>query len=153
MIQLILHIYVFLAWTGSWSSHSGLGAAFFCCLWFATLGLGLTCAFIAPSITTVFISLLVRIGFGKDAGRAALNVIDAIDVVLNGVAFMLPILGVAGVALLGYFLGLGDWLSSTFPNILPAGGYLFSKTSVPFHAYIVIGYLAWTYYSMINRFK
>ena len=152
MLQLILHLYIFLAWTGPWSSHSGTGGAFFAFLWIVTIALGLICAFIAPSIVTVFISLLVRIGFGKNAGRAALNVVDAIDLFLNGITFMLPILGVAAVALFGYFMGIGDVLCRDYPMICPKEGYLFSDTSIPWYAYIAPIYLAWTYYSMLDRF-
>ena len=154
MLQLILHIYVFVAWTGSWSSHSGFGAVFFCCLWLVTLGLGLMCAFIAPSPTTSVISLVVRIFCGKEAGRAALNVADAMDLAIHGFGFMLPNLGVAGVALLAYFLfDAGSRLSQSLPYIFPHGGYLFSDATVPIHAYVVLGYLAWTYYCMLDRFE
>ena len=154
MLQLILHSYVFLAWTGSWSSHDGIGAVFFCCLWLVTLGFGLYSAFVAPSILTVVISMIVRIFCGKNAGRVALNVVDAIDLVVNGLAFMLPILGVAGVAFIGYFFfGLGDNLCRYWPYFFPDGGYLFSDTSIPLHAYAVLGYLAWTYYSILDRFE
>ena len=152
MLQLILHLYIFLAWTGSWSGHSGIGALFFACLWIVTLILGLVCAFVAPSIVTVFISLIVRMGFGKEAGRAAMNIADVIDIAVNGVTFMLPILGVAGYALFGYFTGIGDYLSKACPAIFPAGGYLFSDASIPWYAFIAPLYLAWTYYSMLDRF-
>ena len=153
MLQLILHIYVFLAWTGSWSSHSGFGAFFFCCLWLTTLGLGLFSAFIAPSFLTVIISLIVRACFGKNAGRTALNIVDIIDVAVNGVTFMIPILAVAGIALFSYFGSGWEELHGFFPSLFPAGGYFFSDAPVPFYAYVVIGYLAWTYYSVLDRFE
>lgn len=152
MLQLILHIYVFLAWTGPWSSHSGFGAFFFCCLWFVTLGLGLFSAFVAPSILAVIISFSVRSWFGKEAGRTALNVVDMIYKGFK-ITFMLPMLGVAGIALFCYFFGAGEELHGYFPSIFPKGGYFFSDTPIPFYAYAVIGYLAWTYYSMLDRFE
>lgn len=64
---------MFLAWTGSWSSHSGFGAFFFCCLWLLTLGLGLFSAFIAPSFLTVIISAQI-LKQAKAFGRLSVEI-------------------------------------------------------------------------------
>ena len=82
-----------------------------------------------------------------------MNILDAIDLAVNGLTFMLPMLGVAGFSLIGYFCTMGDVLCRDCPWLFPKDGYLFSDASVPWYAFIAPIYLAWTYYSMLDRFE
>ena len=151
MFQLFLHIYVFLAWTGAWSTHTGLSALMFLFLWVVAVTIGIVGAFFAPSILSTIISFSVGATVGRNAGKAALNIADGIDIAMN-ITFIIPILIGAVVASLGYLVGLGDLLNWILPSLFPKEGYLFSDQSIPLWAYIVPSYLCYTYYSMLDRF-
>ena len=152
MIQLFLHIYVFIAWTGAWSTHAGFAALIFLFLWLATLAIGIICALFVPGRLSRIISFSVGNVFGKNAGKAALNIADGVDIAFN-VVFLIPILICAFIATIGYLVGLGDLLSWLLSFLFPKGGYLFSETSAPWWAYIVPLYLCYNYYSLLDRFE
>lgn len=151
MVALLVHIYMFVAWTGAWSTHCGFSAVVFLFLWVATLVVGLICAFFAPSIYTILMSNGIKQMFGKEAGRAAMNVIDFLDIVAD-ITFVIPLILVVAVAFFGYLLGAADLLNRLAPSLFPQGGYIFSEASIPWYAYLGPLYLAWTYYSLLDRF-
>ena len=150
MIKLILHIYVFWAWTGAWSSHSGFGAVFFCCLWLATLGLGLLCA-IVPS-GNLIASCMGSWGFNEKTCGNAQDIADVISFGVN-IFTIVPKLCVAGICGLLYFVThFGDNLSESFPSVFPKSGHLFSDVSIPWHAYVALLLLGWSYYSLLKKY-
>lgn len=151
MVVLLVHIYMFVAWTGAWSTHSGLSAVVFLFLWAATLVVGFICAFFAPSILTILMSNGAKQMLGKEAGRTVMNAFDFLDIARD-IAFFIPLLFVAVVAFFGYLLGAADLLNWLVPSLFPKGGYLFSEASIPWYAYLVPLYLVWTYYSLLDRF-
>lgn len=120
-------------------------------LWVMAVAMGIGGAFFAPSILSTIISFSVGGTFGKNAGKAALNIADGLDIAVN-ITFIIPILICAAVASLGYLVGLGDLLSWMLPSLFPKEGYLFSDQHIPLWAYIVPLYLCYTYYSMLDRF-
>ena len=153
MLCELVVIYVFISATGAWSTHSGMGA--FCFLIFFVMALtwGGVLAFMAPSLLSHLIGLSVRSIAGKEAGKNALNIADAVDLVVNGVAFIVPTIFVAIGAFLLYMIGLEDWLSSMFPTFFPQGGYLFTDAKAGVFDFVCWAYLGWLNYSLINRFK
>ena len=150
MIQLLLHVYVFWAWTGSWSSHAGSNSTLFACLWFLIIVLGLIRA-IVPSGSLVS-SLLKCCGADKKTRMYAQDIADCVSFVVR-IVKIVPTLGLAGVATLMYFCGSVDSISNDFPSFMPKSGYLFSNTSIPFYAWIVVIYLGWSYCSLFAKYN
>ena len=150
MIQMVLHIYVFWAWTGSWSSHAGSGETLFFFLWFLIIGLGLIRA-IVPSGSLVSVFLRKCYGVDKKTSMYAQEVADCVSFVWRMIKIV-PTLGLAGVATLVYFLGGVDSINTEFPKILPKSGYLFSNTPVPLYAWIIVIYLGWSYYGLFAKY-
>lgn len=145
MLVLFLTVYEFVSATGSWSTHSGFGAFVFFALFCAALGWGLVLAFMAPSLPTKMMAWGVRSIFGKNAGRVALNVIDAIDLIVNTWAFMVPIIILAIVSFLLYLFGFGSFAE---------GGWLLSSTAhMNWFDWFAIGYVAFSNYSFFDRFN
>jgi len=145
MVILLLSVYEFLSATGGWDTHSGLGAFVFFVIFLVVLIWACVLAFAAPSIATVVLSTIVRFSLGKEAGKVALNIIDAIDLWVGGLAFIVPTLIAAVVLFLMYIFGFGDFAQ---------GGWLFSSArSVSGWDWLALLYIGFTNYSFFRRFQ
>ena len=105
-------LYVF----GQWSGHSGLGAFFVFVIWILFMLYGLVLAFLAPWWPCKLASMVIAHCWGKEAGRTALNIFDAIDLLVNGVTFFVPALCFAFFATVFIFSGWVMELCNPFPN-------------------------------------
>ncbi len=122
MIKVCLAFYVFLAWFGTWSTMSGIGAFFFFLLFTAMMIEATVTAYIPKGIMSL-ISLISNL-------------------LTFGIGLFLPV--IAGLVLyFGYFFGLGDIFTEMLPSIFPAGGYLFSDAGLSWQSCLMSGiYLA-----------
>lgn len=142
MVVLFLAVMEFISATGSWSTHSGLGAFIFFCLFCAVLGWGTVLAYMAPSWYTVFFSYLVRANFGRNAGTAALNIFDFIDILATGFGTGPAIVAVAAVIM--YLCGFGSFAD---------GGWLLSSSAhMSGFDWFALGYIAFANWSFYKRF-
>lgn len=117
----LLDVYIFVAWLGGWSTHSGFGAFLICLL---------------------LIGLLVFAVASSYAGGKLSLIMTFLAVFSGGLSlFMAPI--VACGSFVAYLLGGGDKLAAWFPSVFPPGGYLFSQVDAGIWSWMVL--VAWGY--------
>ena len=141
MLTIGVTLYSLLYVFGQWSGHSGLGAFFVFVIWILFMLYGLVLAFLAPWWPCKLASMVIAHCWGKEAGRTALNIFDAIDLLVNGVTFFVPALCFAFFATVFYFLGLGDGIVQSVSEYMGWRGFLLS-----------VGYLLFETWSMLGRF-
>lgn len=101
----LLDVYIFIAWLGSWSTTSGFGAFLIFIMWSLIIIFSVVSSFIGGSLS-IFFSLIS---------------------ILTGKWILTPLIGILSWTF--YFFGLGDWLTKLWPMAFPKCGYLFSEES------------------------
>lgn len=142
MLTVGFAVYLLLAMFGPWADHSGAGAFFVFVIWTVVMLYALVLAFLAPWWPSKLGSMIIANIWGKEAGRAALNIFDMIDLAVNGVFFIVPTLIFAAVSTGVYFLGWGDDFVKSVSKYMTAGGIV-----------IAIAYLLLETWWMLDRFS
>ena len=154
MIGILLATYVFIAWTGAWSSHSGSESTVFLILW----TLYAIIVFLNSLTSRIFLLMNLARRFGEKGPHKEPryhrqqdnreNPVGKWATANSGLKFLTAL-----VCWGAYFLKLGDLLNWISPTKFPERGFLWSETSASFWEWVFLIYVLFSIGSFFANCK
>ena len=154
MIGILLATYVFIAWTGAWSSHAGSQSTVFFILW----TIYSIIVFLNSLTSRIFLLMNLARRFGEKGPYRgpkrprrqddAENPIGKWATAGSSLKFLTAI-----ICWGAYFLKLGDLLNWISPSKFPERGFLWSETSASFWEWALMIYVVFSIASFFSNCK